>query len=91
MAIVFHDSDVRGKFLDAQRCFYCGQSFDEVAIMWDGSGASIWLHSDCFIKLAIRMFRDVHELEIVQSISKYHGDTANDAYMNSIQKRRWSL
>ena len=90
MAIVFHDSDVRGRFLDAQRCFYCGQSFDEVAIMWSGTD-DIWFHSDCFIKMAIGMFRDVHELEIVQSISKYHGDTANDAYMNSIQKRRWSL
>jgi len=87
MAIVFHDSDVRGEFLDAQSCFYCGQSFDEVAIMWDGSSDFIWFHSDCFIKMAMGMFRDVHELELVQSISKYHGDTASDAYMQSIQKR----
>ena len=70
MAIVFHDSDVRGRFLDAQSCFYCGQSFDKVAIMWDGIGDSIWLHSDCFIKLAIRMFRDVHELEITSKFSR---------------------
>ena len=82
MAIVFHDSDVRGEFLDEQICFFCSQSFDKVAIMWDGSGASIWLHSDCFIKLAIRMFRDVHELEITSNNPKQAGYIEREAWFS---------
>jgi len=95
MAIVFHDTEILEEFpLGHHDCFFCSQPFidlspsDQPAIMWDGgSQGELWLHSDCFIKMAMGMFRDVHELELVQSISKYHGDTASDAYMQSIRKR----
>jgi hypothetical protein len=62
MAVVFYDGEW-GELLPTQECFYCFQSLDEVAIWWRGA-SDIWIHAACFIELAVRMFRDVHEIEI---------------------------
>ena len=95
MSIVFHDTEILSEFpLGQHDCFFCSQPFidfspsDQPAIMWHGgSQGELWLHSDCFIQLVARMFRDVHELEKVQSMSKLHGGIASDAYMQSIRNR----
>ena len=45
-----------------QICFLCGELLHDPAVCWLGSTGAIYLHADCVPDLAIKMFRDVHEL-----------------------------
>ncbi len=44
-------------------CFYCGNPTQDPAIVWSGFGDEMFLHPTCCVELAIRVLRDVHELE----------------------------
>ena len=44
------------------RCFLCFGALDDPAAGWAGSEGEIFLHADCVLDLAVRMFRDVHEI-----------------------------
>jgi hypothetical protein len=44
-------------------CFYCWGPLDNPAIEWSGSTGFICLHPGCVVELAIRLVRDVHEVE----------------------------
>jgi hypothetical protein len=44
-------------------CFYCGHAMTLPGVQWLGATDEIWLHPSCVIELAIRLFRDVHEIE----------------------------
>lgn len=47
-----------------EECFYCHHKLADPAIAWWGAGGiTIFLHPQCVVELAIRLFRDVHELE----------------------------
>ena len=46
-----------------QPCFYCGSALRSPFVVWTGFGESIALHPGCVVELAIRLFRDVHEIE----------------------------
>lgn len=43
-------------------CFFCHTLLDDPAVCWSGADADIYLHPDCVPDLAVRMFRDVHEI-----------------------------
>ncbi len=49
---------------EEQVCFFCGMVIRAVAIFWMGAGAELWLHPGCAVELTIRLFRDVHEVEL---------------------------
>ena len=57
-----------GVTLSNSECFLCGSGFQDVAICWMGHTASfdpmpaLVLHPECVTDLAVRMFRDVHEV-----------------------------
>jgi hypothetical protein len=44
-------------------CFYCFHPLDNPAVEWSGATGVICLHPACVLELAVRLFRDVHELE----------------------------
>jgi hypothetical protein len=44
------------------RCFLCGGELHDPAVFWMGVTAEIYLHTDCVLDLAVRGFRDVHEI-----------------------------
>ena len=46
-----------------QRCFYCGEPLADPALHWMGEGGHLLLHPSCFVRLATRLFRDLHEIE----------------------------
>ena len=64
MSIIRPDDLIYGPDLAEKDCFYCYKKFSGVAIFWMGSNGDLWLHPECLLKLAVRMFRDVHEEEI---------------------------
>jgi len=64
MSIIFPEDELYGPVLTEKNCFYCYKKFSGAAIFWLGSDGDLWLHPDCVLKLAVRMFRDVHEAEI---------------------------
>jgi hypothetical protein len=45
-----------------QCCFLCGRELHDPAVFWMGATAEVYLHADCVPDLAVRMFRDVHEI-----------------------------
>ena len=45
------------------RCFFCGRGIEGTVIAWWGSGSDVHLHPKCTVELAIRLLRDVHEVE----------------------------
>ncbi len=49
-------------------CFYCNREISDIeeSIYWSGSTSEISLHPHCTADLAIRLLRDVHELECRQ-------------------------
>ena len=60
---IYHD-------LNDVLCFFCfevltlwGDTRTPI-IHWAGATGDIYLHPDCVLQLAIRMFRDVHEVQI---------------------------
>ena len=64
MGIIRSDSVIHGEELHTAECFLCEGGFKEVAILWMGASdlGLLWLHPDCVTDLAVRMFRDVHEV-----------------------------
>lgn len=48
---------------EKETCFYCGRPTSDPAIVWSGFGGEIFLHPACVAELALRLFRDLHELE----------------------------
>lgn len=44
-------------------CFLCWKPLSAPTIHWMGSNGSIFLHPHCVLDLAVRMFRDLHEVE----------------------------
>ena len=60
--IVRPDSLMYGEELHNTECLLCGLRFRSVAILWAGVSGNLWLHSHCVTDLAVRMFRDVHEV-----------------------------
>ena len=52
----------------AKGCFLCWNPLEDPAIHWMGSTGDIYLHPACVIELAIRMFRDVHEVECTMGL-----------------------
>ena len=48
----------------ATRCFYCGRQIRAIAIYWIGDDGELWLHPPCVVELTIRLYRDVHEVEV---------------------------
>lgn len=44
-------------------CFHCYQLVVPPMVAWMGSTAEIVMHPACVVELAIRLFRDVHEIE----------------------------
>lgn len=47
----------------SQCCFYCYKLVTTPAVLWAGEGGRIFLHAGCAVDLAIRILRDVHEIE----------------------------
>jgi hypothetical protein len=45
-----------------RECFLCGDTLHDPAVFWMGTTSEIYLHADCVLDLAIRTFRDVHEI-----------------------------
>jgi len=64
MSVVRSHDLIHGPILEKKECFYCYKKFGEIAIFWMGNSSDLWLHPNCVLKLAVRMFRDVHEAEI---------------------------
>jgi hypothetical protein len=46
-----------------ERCFFCDEPTEDPAIVWFGATGEIFLHAACTAELAVRLFRDLHELE----------------------------
>ena len=54
-------------------CFYCGETISEDGVFWMGHGqAQLYLHEQCCLNLVVRLFRDVHELQISRGGKKCH-------------------
>jgi hypothetical protein len=50
--------------LREQPCYYCGAPLNSPFIVWAGAGAEhLTLHPACTVELAIRLFRDVWQIE----------------------------
>ena len=64
MGIIRSNTVIHGEELRTAQCFLCEAGFKDVAILWMGNGdpGLLWLHPDCVTGLAVRMFRDVHEI-----------------------------
>lgn len=54
---------------DGRICFHCYRDVTPPVVVWMGSTAEIVMHPECVVELAIRLFRDVHEIE--QSTQRY--------------------
>ena len=72
MAIVTHQSihHFPGSQFREASCFYCHEPVSAPALYWMGSApreedhaSLLVLHPACTVELAIRLFRDVHEIE----------------------------
>jgi hypothetical protein len=49
----------------ADPCFYCHDPLSgEVVLYWGGSVGDIYFHPGCFLEMATRMFRDLHNVEL---------------------------
>lgn len=49
---------------EGRECFYChGPLSDPAIAWWGGDGITMFLHPACVAELALRLFRDLHELE----------------------------
>jgi hypothetical protein len=44
-------------------CFLCHRPLSDPAVHWMGADAEIFLHPACTTDLAVRLFRDLHEIE----------------------------
>lgn len=70
MGIVRNNEDVYAAFYDKlPTCFYCLKQAKFPFIMWNGHEGPISFHPPCFAEFAIRMFRDLHEVECDLSAS----------------------
>lgn len=47
-----------------QQCFYCGERSIDPAIHWSGFTGEVYIHEACVVELAIRLFRDLHQLRL---------------------------
>ncbi len=47
----------------SHNCFFCGDPTTDPAVIWCGETGEIYLHPGCCADLAIRLFRDLHELQ----------------------------
>jgi hypothetical protein len=57
-----------------QMCFYCYETIHEdPAVHWMGSTGNIYLHPPCMTRLAVRLFRDVHETECPEHYRRLRG------------------
>jgi hypothetical protein len=66
VAVTRTDDHELGDFLTAagKTCFYChGLIVADPAILWSGAYGNIHLHPACTVELAVRLFRDVHQIE----------------------------
>jgi len=68
MSVYFSAEDHRKKWGGLQPlphgdCFYCGKKMKYPVVTWMGSTGEINLHPDCVLKLSVRLFRDVHEVQ----------------------------
>lgn len=57
-------------------CFYCHNRLNGTVVMWWGSSGDIYLHPECTVELAIRLLRDVHQIEHATH-SHVTGDTGS--------------
>jgi hypothetical protein len=46
-----------------RECLYCSGALSDPAVYWMGHGGEVYLHPACVTALAVRLFRDVHEVE----------------------------
>jgi len=44
-------------------CYNCANPLTTPAVAWHGAGDPLYLHPPCVVEFAIRLFRDVHEIE----------------------------
>ena len=44
-------------------CFFCVEPMIPPLVHWMGAGGDIYLHPDCVFNLALRLYRDVHEIQ----------------------------
>lgn len=51
-----------GMWVDGRPCFFCREEVFAPALFWMGE-TDLLLHPTCFVQLATRLFRDLHELE----------------------------
>ncbi len=56
-----------GDWLKRERCFHCHKPMFAPAIEWRGQAekeyVTLYLHPACAVEFAIRLLRDVHEIE----------------------------
>jgi hypothetical protein len=45
-----------------RHCFLCEGPLQDPSVYWMGATAEIALHAECVLDLALRLFRDVHEI-----------------------------
>lgn len=70
MGIVRDERDIYwAAYDDYPTCFYCLKQAKFPFLMWSGSDGEISFHPPCFAEFAIRMFRDLHEVECDLSAS----------------------
>lgn len=63
MSVIKPDSEIYGEELREAECFYCYKRVWPLAVLWSSNGYHLWMHAKCVKSLAVRMFRDVHEVE----------------------------
>ena len=58
------EGDFRAEALsEGVDCFLCTKPLITPVVHWMGLTGNIYLHPDCVLRLAVRMFRDVHEIQ----------------------------
>ena len=61
------------RLVEASCCFYCGEVISDDGVTWIGySGFDLTLHEQCCLNLVVRLFRDIHELQIARGGTKCH-------------------
>ncbi len=69
-----------------KRCFYCGGRIGFPCVQWNGWGVVyLYIHPECVSPLAMRLFRDAHEVECRLSVAAHQ---SKEAAKSSGQRKR---
>ena len=70
-----------GPYDPEDHCFYCSKGLSgEAVLYWMGHNGDLHLHPGCFIEMTTRLFRDLHEIELIADYRVLQNASPKPAY-----------